>query len=93
MVLKALAKDPHKRFESVQAFADALEQANQGTTQFIIPSTPSPRIDVKPSAPTEEEIYQIVILASSPAVPTTPPALGTTLTTYRGHSAIVNTVA
>src|SRR5207244_7259461 len=28
-VMKALAKDPKDRFESVQAFADALEQASQ----------------------------------------------------------------
>ncbi len=96
VVLKALAKDPHKRFESVQAFADALEQANQGTTQFIIPSTPSPRIDVKPPAPTEEEIYQTVILASSPSVPTTPlwdATTGAHIFTYRDHTANVNTSA
>ena len=29
VVLKALAKDPHQRFPSVQAFAEALEQADQ----------------------------------------------------------------
>jgi hypothetical protein len=30
VVLKALAKDPHQRFPSVQAFADALGQASRG---------------------------------------------------------------
>lgn len=43
VVMKALAKDPHERFASVQAFSNALEEASQpkpplGTTLFIYSS-------------------------------------------------------
>ncbi len=40
VVLRALAKDRHQRFESVQAFVEALDQANQRTT----PITPLPSL-------------------------------------------------
>src|SRR5437588_11171336 len=39
VVMKALAKDPKQRFESVHAFAEALEQASQST--IIKPSSES----------------------------------------------------
>ena len=39
VILRALAKDRHQRFESVQAFVETLDQANQRTT----PLTPLPR--------------------------------------------------
>jgi eukaryotic-like serine/threonine-protein kinase len=35
VVLKALAKDPHQRFESVQAFANALEQVYQKPSEAL----------------------------------------------------------
>jgi serine/threonine protein kinase len=38
VILRALAKDRHQRFESVQAFVEALDQTNQRTT----PLTPLP---------------------------------------------------
>jgi serine/threonine protein kinase len=38
VILRALAKDRHQRFENVQAFVEALDQANQRTT----PITPLP---------------------------------------------------
>ena len=41
VVMKALAKNPHLRFDAVQAFATALEQASQ-TTQSAHRFTPSP---------------------------------------------------
>ncbi len=37
VVLKALAKDPKQRFDSVQAFADALEQASQLAPKIVVP--------------------------------------------------------
>ena len=37
VVLTALAKDPHQRFASVQAFANALEQASQQKPSFAVP--------------------------------------------------------
>jgi serine/threonine protein kinase len=42
VVLKALAKDPARRFASVQEFADALEQASQADKQPIALSELSP---------------------------------------------------
>src|SRR5260370_7090782 len=44
VVLKALAKDPHQRFASIQDFADAFEQASQAgqTPVKIAQPAPSP---------------------------------------------------
>jgi serine/threonine protein kinase len=48
VVLRALAKEPRQRFNSVQAFADALEQANQsGASVPLIPPSAS---DLSPAA-------------------------------------------
>jgi serine/threonine protein kinase len=43
VVMRALAKDPQRRFMRVEAFANALEQACQGAPPLVIPSgQPSP---------------------------------------------------
>src|SRR2546421_1666484 len=76
VVLKALAKDPNERFESVQDFAKALERASRpgqpdmGTRPTSPPSLP-------PSSPLPPK-------TSSPGAPT--PTAQVTLLTYHGHS-------
>ena len=42
VVMTALAKDPKQRFGSVQAFANALEQASQSVPKVVIPPPPQP---------------------------------------------------
>ena len=53
VVLIALAKDPHQRFATVQAFATALEQASQsGQSQtFILPKPVTPSSQLEESQP------------------------------------------
>src|SRR6266566_2228994 len=66
VVMTALAKDPKERFGSVQAFANALEQASQsGVLTFVKPITP-----VVPP--------QRVELPSKPAQPAVTPPLAPT---------------
>ncbi|MFL5698564.1 MAG: protein kinase domain-containing protein [Ktedonobacteraceae bacterium] len=77
VVLTALAKDPKERFGSVQAFANALEQASQ-------PNVPT---FVKPVVP----IVQATHIETPPPTQVAKP--GTIVYTYRGHSDTVNTVA
>jgi eukaryotic-like serine/threonine-protein kinase len=101
VVLRALEKEPYKRFESVQAFAHALEQANTSTEQHLISI---PNSIIKPSLPTEES-FDTVSLADTPATDTpatnTPARLtvsstapiGTVLSIYRGHVAAVMALA
>ena len=68
VVMVALSKDPQQRFVSVQAFANALEQASQpGQTQFAVPDNQSllPTIIVnQPFAPT--------VAVNSPSQPFAP---------------------
>jgi serine/threonine protein kinase len=47
VVLRALAKDPRERFESVQAFAEALDRACGGSKRLGI-STPLPQVQPTP---------------------------------------------
>ncbi|GAC1656606.1 MAG: hypothetical protein NVS4B7_00710 [Ktedonobacteraceae bacterium] len=79
VVLKALAKDPYERFESVQAFARALERASrleQLPNRVRQPTTPlPPPIHVTPSEK----------LAMPPSV--------TPLLTYQGHSDKIHMLA
>src|SRR2546421_282395 len=83
VVLKALAKDPNERFESVQEFAKALERASRpgqpgmGTRQTSPPSLP-------PSSPLPPK-------TSSPGVTTPTPQV--TLHTYHGHSDRIDALA
>jgi eukaryotic-like serine/threonine-protein kinase len=101
VVLRALEKEPYKRFESMQAFAHALEQSSTRTEHHLIPI---PNSVVKTSLPTEES-FNTVSLTDSPATnnpttdsPANTPArlmvsssapIGTVLSTYRGHAAAV----
>ena len=84
VVLKALAKDPNERFESVQEFAKALERASRpgqpgmGTRQTSPPSLP-------PSSPLPPK-------TSSPGT-TTPTPQVVTLLTYHGHSDRIHALA
>ncbi len=43
IVMTALAKDPKQRFGSIQAFANALEQASQAVPKAVPPSPPTPQ--------------------------------------------------
>jgi protein kinase-like protein len=56
VVMTALAKDPKQRFGSVQAFANALEQASQAVPKVIIaphsPPQPTPPPSIKTPLPT-----------------------------------------
>jgi WD40 repeat protein len=83
VVLKALAKDPNERFESVQEFAKALERASRpgqpgmGTRQTSPPS-------LLPSSPLPPK-------TSSPGATTPTPQV--TLLTYHGHSDRIHALA
>ena len=70
VVLKALAKDPHQRFSTVQAFADALEHAHQsGTLPDALQSTPPAEGTVRheaPSTPDRTQTPAIYVVAWSP---------------------------
>jgi serine/threonine protein kinase len=50
-VMTALAKDPHERFATVQAFARALEQANQSAYTASVASYSNPASQFSPSMP------------------------------------------
>ncbi|MFL5589806.1 MAG: protein kinase domain-containing protein [Ktedonobacteraceae bacterium] len=89
VVMTALAKDPKERFMSVQAFANALEQAGQlGAPTFVKP----PGLPVQP--PRVETSSSLV--ARAVVTPPLPPTelvvasqpVGTILYTYRGHSTV-----
>jgi WD40 repeat protein len=108
VVMKALEKDPHKRFPSVQAFAAALERVSQVDTTQHIRGFPS-HIDVKPPTAVEQtqyiktsvdaamglSSYQTEVISPPPARPSQPSSTvpGTTHFTYRGHHATVTTIA
>ena len=68
VVLQALAKDPQQRFASVQEFANALEQSNQGKPTYF----PQPEISIPPTikVPTQVQIASNVQL--SPSQPSSP---------------------
>ena len=65
VVSKALSKDPHQRFTSIQAFANALEESYQlqqetfvkprFSAQFITPPPPTTRTLTTPSVPSRQE--------------------------------------
>jgi serine/threonine protein kinase len=71
VVMTALAKDPHQRFGSVQAFANALEQASQSTrtsSTITPPSQPlvQPGSATSSSQPLIQTGQQPIILQSGP---------------------------
>ncbi|MBE3558970.1 MAG: serine/threonine protein kinase [Ktedonobacteraceae bacterium] len=72
VVTIALAKDPHQRFSSVQAFAHALEQAYQRTQQVTQASTLVPNPPAQAAPPPLP--YGQTLVAASPSPPShTPP--------------------
>jgi serine/threonine protein kinase len=107
VVMMALAKEPKERFGSVQAFANALEQASQGEmATFVKPPTPMlapmvqpPRV-VTPSQPPITPPLPPTQLAKPSTAPQLPPTLpvavskptGPTIYTYRGHADAVTSV-
>lgn len=102
VVMKALQKDPTQRYTSVQAFAQALEQANltgAATGRQVLPPTlvasvsaPSPQ--VAPTVASDSAVAAPVRCSSMP--PQQPSALsqppGTLLSTYRGHTQAVGSL-
>ena len=83
VVLKALAKDPNERFESVQEFAKALERASRpGQPGMGIPQT-SP-LPLPPSSP---------LAPKTPLPGEPPPTPQVTLLTYHGHSDKIHMLA
>ncbi len=108
VVMTALSKDPSKRFKTMLAFADALEQACQlsqaGEGSFLVSRTLG---SIYPTSPQDEPTY--VPPAASPSVSllpvdllrteklapprVLPPTLGNPLVTYRGHNDWVRAVA
>lgn len=73
VVMTALAKDPHSRFGSVQAFATAFEQASQivPTHQGVVPAQ---LIDEKRSTPLSQPLLStpVMVPPNQLAVPTEP---------------------
>jgi serine/threonine protein kinase len=92
VVMKALQKDPAQRYENVQAFAEALEQASRAgvssgrqeiaPTQAATVSASGPRV-----APT---VVSESAAALQPFALSQPP--GTLVSTYRGHTRAVGSV-
>jgi serine/threonine protein kinase len=89
-VLKiALAKDPKERFDNIQAFATALEQACYGQADmptFVKP----PHLNALPQRP--------AVALSTPQLPKTQiitpsPSMGRLISLYRGHTNTVETLA
>jgi serine/threonine protein kinase len=75
VLLRALAKDPHQRFPSVQNFADALEEAFQGRQQPIVLQSPAPATNrpspVAPDAAIQTQFSPV--LEEQSLVAATPP--------------------
>jgi len=67
VVLKALAKAPEDRFESIQAFADALREAVEPPPNTIVLSTP---IEASKTAPlsSPQQASQVEVASLEPAV-------------------------
>lgn len=107
VVMRALEKDPHKRFPNVQAFAAALEQVSSTETPPHIRSL-HPLVDVQLPIASEQTQYiktspeamalsshQTEVISSIPTRSSAPSSTvpGTTHFIYRGHHATVTTVA
>ena len=102
VVLTALAKDPHQRFATIQAFATALEQASQSDSSLSIVSpeqSPQPNILINPVGQPLPPTVVVspntplppTVKASAPSVSSQP--MGTTLLSYTDHSDSVNAIA
>ena len=95
-VMRALEKDPHKRFESIQAFAAALEQVSQTEIPTVVKPSPSvvqapPVTPRKTPSPVQPPPVKPPLPPTLPVAQTKP--TGTILSTYHGHSATVIDIA
>ncbi|MEO8970621.1 MAG: protein kinase [Ktedonobacteraceae bacterium] len=93
VMLIALAKEPQKRFASVQAFANALEQASASDPSFNAATMLHP---LHPLSPTMSSLpLNPVIVRSSPAPADTvlPPVVETMTTGYHTSPALVEKLA
>ena len=79
VVMTTLAKDPHQRFATVQAFATALQQASQAKSSRIVsPLQPTPPPESRILAPSVSTQTSAEI--DTPAVQVIPPTVLTVLT-------------
>ncbi len=93
VVLRALEKEPSQRFTDIATFAQVFEQASTASTASQ-PFISVPHIATLPD-PLPEEAFRTVSIVSEAArvpIPATAP-IGTTICTYRGHTAPVLVVA
>jgi serine/threonine protein kinase len=67
VVLTALAKDPHQRFASIRAFANALEQASQAEQERASAPTLLNMTLIPPAQPAEEP--PLSLFSSAPTLP------------------------
>jgi len=89
VILKALEKDPQKRFANIRAFAHALEQAYQ----LALPSTSTaPGTTATPTKVLRPPAATTIIPPAAPTV-LIKQSPGTCLYTYRGHKGFVQAVA
>jgi hypothetical protein len=64
--MTALAKDPKQRFGSVQAFANALEQAAKSSSKAVISSPPSPQPQPMETPPTSQAQVEAAPIETPP---------------------------
>ena len=101
VIMTALAKDPKARFGSVQAFANALEQASHVKS----PLAPDSPTFLKPAVPTirNDQVVSPINIYTAPSIGIPPPPptqvvtgskpAGTIIGSYRGHSGKVTALA
>lgn len=87
VILKALSKDRHERFASIQDFAQALEEASWHRRSAIVEISSSPQPAQSKIAHPEENASHIPEQKNISSVP------GTTYISYTGHNGSVRTLA
>jgi serine/threonine protein kinase len=73
VVMTALAKDPHQRFKSIRAFANALEQASL-TEEPAANRAPQPGLSSSPVLPSEQPAGDSPLALLQTAEPSLPPS-------------------
>jgi serine/threonine protein kinase len=73
VVVTALAKDPHQRFKSIRAFANALEQASL-TEEPAANRAPQPGLSSSPVLPSEQPAGDSPLALLQTAEPSLPPS-------------------
>ncbi|MGI9058066.1 MAG: protein kinase domain-containing protein [Ktedonobacteraceae bacterium] len=93
VVLRALEKEPCQRFADIAVFAQAFEQASTASTASQ-PFISMPHSATLPDPLAEEAFRTVSIVSEAARIPTPATApIGTTICTYRGHTAPVLAVA